>query len=77
MQFYLEQPKEARQLLIDARMVRVSPSVHLQMKDYYRDPTLRPDLDALIKMQEFQVKAGFQKNSIDVRTLVDATYLPG
>jgi hypothetical protein len=46
------------------------------MKDYYRDATLRPDLDALIKMQEFQVKAGFQKKSIDMRSVVDATYLP-
>ena len=76
MRFYLEQPKEARQLLIDSRMVRVSPDVYLEMKDYYRDPTLRPDLDALMKMQEFQVKAGFQKNSIDMRSLVDPSYLP-
>ena len=76
MRFYLEKPREARQLLIDARMVRVSPAVYLGMRDYYRDPTLRPDGDALMKMQEFQVKAGFQKNSIDVRALVDVSYLP-
>jgi ABC-type nitrate/sulfonate/bicarbonate transport system substrate-binding protein len=76
MRFYLDRPREARQLLIDARMVRVSPAVYLGMRDYYRDPTLRPDVDALMKMQEFQVKAGFQKNSIDVRALVDASYLP-
>jgi ABC-type nitrate/sulfonate/bicarbonate transport system substrate-binding protein len=76
MRFYLEQPKQARQLLIDAKMVRVSPSVYLEMNDYYRDPTLRPDIDALIRMQEFQVKAGFQKKSIDIRSMVDASYLP-
>jgi len=76
MRFYLDRPREARQLLIDARMVRVSPAVYLGMRDYYRDPTLRPDGDALMKMQEFQVKAGFQKNSIDVRALVDVSYLP-
>jgi ABC-type nitrate/sulfonate/bicarbonate transport system substrate-binding protein len=76
MRFYLDRPREARQLLIDARMVRVSPAVYLGMRDYYRDPTLRPDVDALMKMQEFQVKAGFQKNNIDVRALVDASYLP-
>jgi ABC-type nitrate/sulfonate/bicarbonate transport system substrate-binding protein len=76
MRFYLEQPKEARQLLIDTRMVRVSPSVYLGMKDYYRDPTLRPDIDALVRMQEFQVKAGFQKKSIDIPSMVDASYLP-
>jgi ABC-type nitrate/sulfonate/bicarbonate transport system substrate-binding protein len=76
MHFYLEQPREARQLLIDSKMIRVSPAVYLGMKDYYRDPTLRPDADALVKMQEFQVKAGFQRKAIDIRSLVDASYLP-
>jgi ABC-type nitrate/sulfonate/bicarbonate transport system substrate-binding protein len=76
MQFYLEKPREARQLLIDTKMVRVSPAVYLDMNDYYRDPTLRPDVDALVEMQEFQVKAGFQKKSIDIRSLVDPSYLP-
>ena len=46
------------------------------MRDYYRDPTLQPDADALTKMQEFQVKAGFQKNSVDIGSLVDSSYLP-
>jgi ABC-type nitrate/sulfonate/bicarbonate transport system substrate-binding protein len=73
--FYLDQPKEARQLLIDAKMVRVSPEVYLTMNDYYRDPTLRPDAEALAKMQEFQIKAGFQKKSADIKALVDASYL--
>ena len=57
-------------------MVRVTPEVYLTMTDYYRDPTLRVDVDALAKMQEFQIKAGFQKKKIDVRTLVDPEYLP-
>src|SRR5262250_474671 len=65
MQFYLEKPREARQLLIDARMVRVSPDVYMTMQDYYRDPTLRVDADALVKMQEFQIKAGFQTKHAD------------
>ena len=63
-------------MVLQVNMVRVSPAVYLDMKDYYRDPSLRPDADALVKMQEFQVKAGFQKKSIDIRSLVDATYLP-
>jgi len=76
MQFYLEKPREARQLLIDARMVRVSADVYMTMKDYYRDPTLRVDADALERMQQFQVKAGFQKKQADMRSLVDLSYLP-
>jgi ABC-type nitrate/sulfonate/bicarbonate transport system substrate-binding protein len=74
--FYLEKPGEARQLLIDSKMVRVNPDAYLSMKDYYRDPTLRVDVEALAKMQEFQIKAGFQKKTVDVRSLVDLGYLP-
>src|SRR6185436_20799423 len=58
MRFYLERPREARQLLIDARMVRVLPDVYMNMQDYYRDPTLRVDVEALERMQAFQIKAG-------------------
>lgn len=74
--FYLDHPRQARQMLIDAKMVRVSPDVYLDMQDYYRDPTLRPDVEDLEKMQAFQMKAGFQKKAVDVKTLVDASYLP-
>jgi ABC-type nitrate/sulfonate/bicarbonate transport system substrate-binding protein len=74
--FYLERPREARQMLIDSKMVRARPDVYFDMQDYYRDPTMRPDVDALAKMQAFQVKAGFQKKSVDVGTLVDLSYLP-
>ena len=76
MHFYLEKPSEARQLLIDTKMVRVSSDVYLGMNDYYRDSTLRPDADALVKMQQFQIKARFQSKSVDVRALVDLSYLP-
>jgi len=76
MRFYVEKPREARQVLIDARMVRVTPDVYLDMHDYYRDPTLRVDADALENMQKFQIKAGFQRKSADVRSMVDLTYLP-
>jgi ABC-type nitrate/sulfonate/bicarbonate transport system substrate-binding protein len=75
-QFYLEKPREARQLLIDNKMVRVSPDVYLTMNDYYRDPTLQVDSGALEKMQALQIKAGFQKKNADVKSLVDPGYLP-
>jgi sulfonate transport system substrate-binding protein len=74
--YYLDNPREARQFLIDSKMVRVVPEAYLDMKDYYRDPTLKPDVDALAKMQAFQIKAGFQKNAIDVKAVVDLSYLP-
>jgi ABC-type nitrate/sulfonate/bicarbonate transport system substrate-binding protein len=76
MRFYLDNPREARQILIDARMVRVNSEVYTSMQDYYRDPTLRVDADALESMQEFQLKAGFQRKRADVRAMVDLGYLP-
>jgi hypothetical protein len=57
-------------------MVRVDPDVYMTMNDYYRDPGLRVDIEALEKMQAFQIKAGFQKKPADVRSLVDLGYLP-
>jgi len=74
--FYLERPKEARQILIDTKMVRVPADVFLEMKDYYRDPTMRVDVSSLEQMQDGQVRAGFQKNRIDVKALVDNSFLP-
>jgi len=76
MQFYLNNPRAARQALIDARMVRVDPEVYMTMQDYYREPSLRVDADALEQMQAFQIKAGFQTKRVDVRALVDLSYLP-
>ena len=76
MRFYLDKPREARQILIDARMVRVSSDVYMSMQDYYRDPSLRVDADALDNMQRFQIKAGFQRRPVDLRSMVDSDYLP-
>jgi len=74
--FYLEKPTEARQILIDTKMVRVSAEVFLTMNDYYREPSMRVDVATLEHMQEYQVKAGFQKNKTDVKLIVDMSYLP-
>ncbi len=74
--FYLEKPREARQLLVDSKMVRATPDVYIAMNDYYHEPTMRIDVEALEKMQEFQIRAGFQKKQVDVKSLVDLGYLP-
>jgi ABC-type nitrate/sulfonate/bicarbonate transport system substrate-binding protein len=74
--FYLEKPREARQILIDSKMVRATPDVYIAMNDYYHEPTMRIDVEAIEKMQEFQIKAGFQKKQVDVKSLVDLGYLP-
>jgi ABC-type nitrate/sulfonate/bicarbonate transport system substrate-binding protein len=74
--FYLEKPKEARQILLDTKMVRVPADVFLGMEDYYRDPAMRAEVKTLEEMQESQFNAGFQKKKADIRQLVDMSYLP-
>ncbi len=74
--FYQEKPAEARKILIDLKMVRVTPDIYINMKDYYHDVSMRVDEEALAKMQDFQMKAGFQKKAADIRSLVDLSYLP-
>jgi ABC-type nitrate/sulfonate/bicarbonate transport system substrate-binding protein len=74
--YYEDNPKVARQALIDAKFVRLPASVYFDMKDYYRAPSARVDLDALNKMQELQMKAGWQEKAANIDQLVDLSYLP-
>jgi ABC-type nitrate/sulfonate/bicarbonate transport system substrate-binding protein len=74
--YYAEHPKEARQALIDAKFVRLSPEVYFGMTDYYRTPSGKIDVDALHKMQDLQIKVGWQEKAADIGKLVDLTYLP-
>jgi ABC-type nitrate/sulfonate/bicarbonate transport system substrate-binding protein len=74
--FYLERPREARQIILDSRTVRVSPDIYLNMKDYYRDPTLRPDAAALERVQDTMIRTGFSKKRTDIPAMLDLSYLP-
>ena len=74
--YYAEHPKEARQALIDSKFVRLAPEVYFRMTDYYRTPSARIDIDALRKMQDLQIKIGWQEKAADIGKLVDLSYLP-
>jgi ABC-type nitrate/sulfonate/bicarbonate transport system substrate-binding protein len=74
--FYLEHPQEARQILIDTKMVRVPADVFLGMADYYRDPAMHAEVKTLEAMQESQFNAGFQSKKADINQIVDLSYLP-
>jgi ABC-type nitrate/sulfonate/bicarbonate transport system substrate-binding protein len=74
--WYLANPREARQALLDKRFVQIPPAVYFDMQDYYRDPTARISTDFLRKMQELHVKLGWQSKTLDVRRLVDLSMLP-
>ena len=74
--FYLEKPREARQIILDAKTVRLDSDIYMNMRDYYRDQSLRPDVAALERVQEVMIKTGFTKKRADVPTLVEVNYLP-
>jgi ABC-type nitrate/sulfonate/bicarbonate transport system substrate-binding protein len=74
--YYVAHRKKAQQAIINAKITRIPPKVYFQMKDYYRAPNGRVDIAALKKMQDLQIKVGFQKKKADIDKLVDLSYLP-
>jgi ABC-type nitrate/sulfonate/bicarbonate transport system substrate-binding protein len=74
--YYTANPQKARQALIDSKQVRISPEIYLPMSDYYREPSVKVDVQALRKMQEILVAKGFQRKAVDIDKLVDLSYLP-
>ncbi len=75
-QYYNKNPQESRKAIIDGKLVRIAPEVYLPMTDYYREPSARVDVSALDKMQDAQVKFGFQTKRADLKNVVDMKYLP-
>jgi ABC-type nitrate/sulfonate/bicarbonate transport system substrate-binding protein len=74
--FYNEKTREARQILLDKKLVGIAADVYLALEDYYHEPSMRVDVESLEKMQDLQVKVGFQKQRADIKALVDNSYLP-
>lgn len=74
--FYLKNPVEARQALIDARVILTPPEVYLKMDDYYRDPDLNVDVGLLKKVQDLHMKMGMSEKMADLDAVVDLSYLP-
>ncbi|MBX9727833.1 MAG: hypothetical protein K2X31_02890, partial [Sphingopyxis sp.] len=74
--FYISNPKEARQALITANFVRLPPATYFDMVDYYRTPDARVNVDSLQQMQDLQIKVGWQRKPVDLKRLVDMSYLP-
>jgi ABC-type nitrate/sulfonate/bicarbonate transport system substrate-binding protein len=74
--FYLDKPREARQALIDAKLVRIPADIYLDMEDNFREPSLAIDIPALGQIQDVLLQHGYQKNKIDPTSFVDQSYLP-
>ena len=74
--FYLEKPKEARQALLDSKLVRLPPDLFLNMQDHYREPSARISIEAMKRAQEAMLKIGYQKTPVEIEKFVDLSFLP-
>jgi ABC-type nitrate/sulfonate/bicarbonate transport system substrate-binding protein len=74
--FYLEHPKEARQALLDSKMVRLPPELFLNMQDHYRDASARISVEAMKRAQDAMLKVGYQKQPVEIEKFVDMSFLP-
>jgi len=75
--YYQSHLKEARQALLDAKLVGLPPQVYFNVPDYVRDPGLRPNVENMTKQQDVLVSSGFQEKPADLKAVVDPSYLPG
>ena len=74
--FYLDQSDEARRLLLKEKVIRMPDAAYLQMRDYYRARDLRVDIGSMEKMQDIQIKNGFQDKPVDFKKIIDLGLLP-
>lgn len=74
--WYLANPREAKQALIDKKIVGIAPEAYFKLPDYKRDPSARPNLGALEQMQDMLVTHGFLDKKVDLRKVVDLSLSP-
>jgi ABC-type nitrate/sulfonate/bicarbonate transport system substrate-binding protein len=68
--------REARQVLLDAKMTAIRPDVFFALKDYVRDPNARPSIELLERAQDLMLSVGFQEKKMDIRAIVDLSLSP-
>lgn len=74
---FLQDVKGTRQILLDAKMVALPPAIYMAAPEYVKDPTLRLNVEVLEKQVDVLIAAGFIDKKVDVRALVDTSYLGG
>jgi ABC-type nitrate/sulfonate/bicarbonate transport system substrate-binding protein len=74
--WYLANLPEARQVLVDKKLVQIDPELYQATADYYHDPSGRITAEGLSQEQDLLLKLGWQRNKLNVADLVDSTLLP-
>jgi ABC-type nitrate/sulfonate/bicarbonate transport system substrate-binding protein len=74
--YYLANERQAKQALLDSKLVMMPPEVFFNVKAYARTADCRVDVENLRRMQEDLLKHNFQKKRIDPASFVDLSFLP-
>jgi len=74
--YYLANEREAKQALLDSKMVRIPAEIFLSMPDNARASDCRIDVEALRHMRDDLLKSGFATKSVDPASFVDLSFLP-
>ncbi len=74
--WYLKNTREAKQALIDKKIVGIAPEAYFKLPDYKRNPSARPNLKALEQMQTMLVEYKFLEKKVDLSKVVDLSLSP-
>ena len=74
--YYLANERQAKQALLDTKMVNIPAEIFLSMPDNARDASCHIDVAALRHMRDDLLKYGFAKTSVDPASFVDLSFLP-
>ena len=74
--WYLKNTREAKQALIDKKIVGIAPEAYFKLPDYKRNPSARPNLKALDQMQNMLVEYKFLEKKVDLSKVVDLSLSP-
>ncbi len=77
--YFVDHPVEARQSLLESKIVQADPAVYLKMtakNDLERSPDCKPDPAMFRQLQAELMKMGFQDGAVDIDRFVDTSFLP-
>lgn len=74
--YYVDKPAEAKQKLVESKLVSIPLETFIGMQDYKRPLDGRVDVESLKAMTGELTKFGFITRPLDVTSIVDLSYLP-
>ena len=73
--YYVENPKEARQVLLDAKMVLTDPALFLELEDNKRPIDLGINMEGWEKVQDILLQEEWLSKEVDLNKLIDTSFI--